>query len=326
MKTTTLLMLVLVAVRAQAEPLALPDGKGGIGFDDMLYMPALHRVLVPAGRTGKLDLVDPKTRAIESIGGFSSAAATGSAGHGAGTTSADSDGKLIFASDRTRGMVMIVDVAQKKIVGSVKLGGGPDYVRWVEPLGEVWVTGPGKKTIERFKLTRGDTPALARVGSIAVADGPESLVIDATRGRAYSNTWHDETVAIELSSRRIVARWKNGCQGARGLALDATRGLLFVGCDEGKASALDVAKGSLVGSVITGKGVDIIAWAHGHLYVPGGDDASLTIVGVGGRGELTALRRVATAADAHCVAADDDGHAFVCDPNEGRLLVVDDLQ
>jgi hypothetical protein len=38
-------------------PLALPVGEGGIGSDDMGFAPALHKVLVPAGRSGNLDLI-----------------------------------------------------------------------------------------------------------------------------------------------------------------------------------------------------------------------------------------------------------------------------
>src|SRR5215471_15058069 len=97
--TTRKLLLVFVATSALAEPkiakptvLAMPDGKGGIGFDDLRFSPELHRMLVPAGRTGKLVLVDPKTRALEPIDGFSTSPPGGGEGHGAGTTSVDAGG------------------------------------------------------------------------------------------------------------------------------------------------------------------------------------------------------------------------------------------
>jgi hypothetical protein len=72
--------------------------------------------------------------------------------------------------------------------------------------------------------------------------------------------------------------------------------------------------------------VDIIAYSPklGHLYVPGGDDAQLTIIGVGKAGALAALGTSPTAEDAHCVATDDAGTAFVCDPKRGRVLVIPD--
>ncbi len=317
---------LLAATVPTTTPLALPGGEGGIGFDDMGFAASLHRVLVPSGRTGRLNLVDPTTRSVESVDGFSSQGAF-AGGHGEGTTSADAGRGFVFASDRSRKAVQIVDPAKKQLVGAVALGGGPDYVRWVEPRSELWVTEPGRNVIEYFTLAGGPSPKLVRGGTIPIADGPESLVIDATRGRAYTHTWHDETIAIDLKAHNEVARWPNGCEGARGIALDETRGLLFVGCDEGKATSLDVAHdGKRLGMIETGKGVDIIAYSAGlrHLYVPGGDSATMTIVAVGPGGGLRALSTVPTAADAHCVAADDLGNAYVCDPSRGRLLVVAD--
>lgn len=309
---------------AKPSKLVLPGGEGGIGFDDLTWSARLHRVLAPSGRTGKLDLIDPKTQKVESVAGFSTDTDKFAGGHGEGTTSADTGGGMIFASDRSRREVEIVDPKAMKIVGSAKLAGGPDYVRWVEAAKEVWVTEPNKKQIEYFSF---DVGKLVRKGAIDVAGGPESLVLDAARGRAYTHTWADATVAIDLAKHKEVARWKNGCKGSRGIALDATRALLFVGCDEGKATALDLAHdGKVVSTVDTGKGVDIVAYnpTLAHLYVPGGDSATLTIIGVATSGKLSVLGSVAAAADSHCVAVDDANHAYVCDPKSGALLVVTD--
>ena len=318
--------LALLAAAPLSTSLPLPEGDGGIGFDDLLFAPALHRVLVPSGRTGRLNLIDPKALSVESIEGFSSARTFGG-GHGAGTTSADSGRGLLFATDRSLQLVDLVDPQKGQIVGSAKLSGAPDYVRWVEPTGEVWVTEPNRKVIEYFKLEQSSPPRVVRAGTIAIADGPESLVIDATRGRAYTHTWHDTTVAIDLKSHREVARWPNGCKGARGIALDEKRGILLVGCEEGKATSLDLAHdGKRLGAMEAGKGVDIIAYSPrlGHLYVPGGDSATMAVVAVGARGVLSILGTVPTAEDAHCVATDDRGNAYVCDPKKGRLLILAD--
>ena len=62
---------------AKPAQLVLPGGETGIGFDDLRFSPQLHRVLAPAGRTGKLDLINLETRAIESVDGFSSEATFG---------------------------------------------------------------------------------------------------------------------------------------------------------------------------------------------------------------------------------------------------------
>jgi len=134
-------------------------------------------------------------------------------------------------------------------------------------------------------------------------------------------------VALDLRTHKEAARWKNGCKGSRGIALDEARGFLFIGCDEGKAVVLDVARdGKVLGTATSGNGVDIIAYAPGlkHLYLPGGDSATMAILSVADSGALAVLRIVPTAPDAHCVAADATGGVYVCDPKQGRLLLFKD--
>src|SRR5580765_2662915 len=170
----------LVFLCANPASVSLPGGDGGIGFDDLTYSSELGRVLAPAGRTGKLDLIDPKTLAVESIAGFSSSDSYAN-GHGEGTTSAACGAGLLFASDRGSKQVVVADPKEKKIVSKSPLEAGPDYVRFVAPSKEIWVSEPKKKDIEWFKL---DGTTLTRGGAIAVEGGPESLVVDAKRGRA----------------------------------------------------------------------------------------------------------------------------------------------
>src|SRR5689334_16864950 len=54
-----------------ADHVDLPGSSPGIGFDDLRYSSTLHRVLVPAGRSGRLDLIDPDRMTVTEIGGFS---------------------------------------------------------------------------------------------------------------------------------------------------------------------------------------------------------------------------------------------------------------
>src|SRR6267142_3892860 len=50
-----------VDASARLTPVELPAGGPGIGFDDLRFSAALKRLLVPAGRSGNLDLIDPAT-------------------------------------------------------------------------------------------------------------------------------------------------------------------------------------------------------------------------------------------------------------------------
>jgi DNA-binding beta-propeller fold protein YncE len=307
-------------------PVALPDGAGGIGFDDMGFAPGLRKVIVPAGRTGNLVLIDPGTRAVTAIGGFTKS--SGGGGHGDGTTSADEGDGLLFASDRSTRKLVVVDPSKGMIVADAPLGGGPDYVRYVAATREVWVTEPSSKRIEIFAVPSQSPPTPKSVGTIKLDDGPESLVIDATRKRAYTHEWGSKSHAIDLSSRKVISTWDNGCSGSRGIALDEKRGFLFVGCEEGKAAVLDVAHdGRLLGSLSPGvSGVDIIAYSPtlGHLYLPGESSGTLAILAVSPSGALSTLGIAKAASGAHCASADDRGNVWVCDPEHGQVLVYAD--
>jgi DNA-binding beta-propeller fold protein YncE len=323
--------LAIAAAGGGAPPtaIAVPDGARGIGYDDIQYAPGLKRILVPAGRTGRLVLIDPATKTTSSITGFSSTASF-KGGHGEGTTSAaELDGRAgtVVATDRGSRTLKIADARSNAIIGSVKLAAAPDYVRVVPAAREIWVTEPGRKQLEVFRAGDGGGAALSHVVTIAVPDGPESLVIDAVRHRAYSHTWTDQSFAIDLDAHKLVSTWRNGCRQSRGIALDEKRGLLFSGCAEGKATVVDLRTSKVVDAADAGADVDSIGFAAalGHLYVPGGGSADLAIFAVSAAGKLARLGKVATAADAHTVAFDPATRAlFVGAPAHGTVLVIPD--
>lgn len=314
-----------VAVDDSLTPLVLPGGEGGIGFDDLGFSRALAKVLVPAGRTGNLDLIDPETRQIVSIGGFATSPAAGG-GHGEGITSVDEGRGLLFVTDRTARRLEVVDPNSKSVIAFAPLAAGPDYVRFVADTNQVWVTEPRAQRIEVFSLPASGTPQPLQAGFIEVPGGPEALIVDHSHNRAFTHLWKGTTVAIRLTGHEISQRWPNGCAGSRGIAIDEKRGFLFVGCDEGKVNVLDLGTGKLLGSAASGSGVDIIAYDEklAHLYLPGGDSATMAIVGISGAGGASVVKTVKTAADAHCVTADDHDQAYICDPAKGGLLIFRD--
>lgn len=328
---TSVLSILFIAAIAEAQQKAeiipLPAGAEGIGFDDLRFSAKLNRVLIPAGRTGSLDLLDPEKREITQISGFSSQEKYGG-GHGEGITSVDEGNGLLLVIDRSSLKLHIIDPSSKKIIASANLASSPDYVRFVEPTHEIWVTEPDSDRIEVFSFSA-KPPAATHSGFVEVPGGPESLVIDHERNRAYSNWWKDKTVAIDLKSKKTVAAWDNGCVGSRGLALDERAGVLFIGCSEGKAVAMDVAHdGKIISSVTSGSGVDIIDYnsIKKHLYFPGGKSSSMAIVDVSPNHTLKILTTVPTVEGAHCVTSDRKGNVYVCDPHHGSILIVrDDL-
>src|SRR5260370_30631296 len=130
------LAITLVAARETIalKSLSLPGGESGIGFDDMGFAPSIHKVLVPAGRSGNLDLIDPDTKQVTAIGGFSSRASFGG-GHGQGVTSADEGRGLLFATDRDAKRLDVVDPKTKALIRTPSLASGPQYARYVSTTG-----------------------------------------------------------------------------------------------------------------------------------------------------------------------------------------------
>lgn len=319
--------MACAATPGTMKPLALPGVSPHAGFDDMGYIPALKRIVVPGGVSGKVFLINPKrdtvTRSLRVL-----PPSEPRRGHDVGTTSAAYLDGYLVASDHNAQSLAIISLDSGKVVSRVHLASGPDYVRYVKPVDQVWVTEPEAQQIQIFAPDLGSArPTLRPVGKIPVKGGPESLVVDDRTGRAYTNLWKGRTLAIDVRARRIVHRWRDGCRGARGLALAPEHDLLFVGCAEGKAVALNLAShGAVLASAKTGRGVDIIAWNQRlqHLYVPAARSATLTVVALKSGKTLQPVQVLKAARGSHCVATDGVSKAYICDPMNGRLLVYHD--
>jgi DNA-binding beta-propeller fold protein YncE len=305
----------------KAVPVSLTRGEEGIGFDDIVYAPALHQVIVPAAQTGRVYLIDPASRSHESCAVWQGR-----------TTSADAGDGYVFATDRSHSTVNVIDPKLHKVVASATLEMEPDIVRYVPATHEVWVTeeDPQKGQVEILAFSANGNVRLSRAAHVKVSGGgPESLAVDPARSRVYTNREDQKaTVAIDIASRRIVAEWKNGTVGSSsGLALDQGAAWLFVGSGAGGVAVLDVAhEGQILGTLKVGKATDLIGYSANlrHVYVPDPKEGTLAIIGVSPGGEPHLLGTVETAKGSHAAAADNRGQVWVTDPNHGQLLVVKD--
>jgi len=306
--------------------ISIPGGRHGLRFDDVSYSVQLRRVIVPAAQTGALVLIRPGSHSIKILAHVARAGTHGNR-RTAGATSADYGAGLLFAGDHGNESLVAVSPATGKVVSRVRLLSGSDYVRFVAPVREVWVTEPRAAQIQRFALSKDKPTVLRPVGVVSVPGGPESLVIDPARRVAYTNEWQNHTLELTLDKPHIAARWSNPCEGSRGLALAAQQRLLFVGCKEGTVAALDTTHGGkVVSTASVGAGVDIIAWNARlqHLYAPGGVSETLSVLALTRTRRLRTLATWPAAAHSHCVATDGDHQAYVCDPAAGTLIVYRD--
>jgi DNA-binding beta-propeller fold protein YncE len=318
----------------------LPGSTGAIGFDDMSYDATLGKVIVPAGNTGNLDLIDPDTMAIKAIPGFSTATPDVAAGHSVGTTSAISHNGVLFAIDQITTKLDVIDPVAGAIIKSTALITSPDYIRYVPPTNELWVTEKGASQIEVFSLSNDPVPQPSSTSVISFTKGPEALVIDSKRGMAYTNfAKNGQTVPIDIKTHTPQDPWPNGCTATRGMVLDEARGILFVACKEGKISVLNVADGGrLLANTTFGSNLDFLGYnPHlSHLYIPSGSSAVMAVIGVTAEqapppattGQLsmtlTLLGTADTGLGSKCMIADDRDSVWVCDPTTGQLFHIKD--
>jgi hypothetical protein len=307
-----------------AAQIVLPGTPPGIRFDDMRFSARLQALVIPAGHTGNVDLVDITTHAITALPGFTASSCV----DGTGSTSAEEGGGLVYAIDKTAMRLDVADPVSKTIVGFTPLAASPDVVRFVAPTREVWVTEASATPpqIEVFSLAAPKSPV--STGTIQVAGGVELLEIDATNRRAYTQSGAT-TMGLDLQTHAVVASWSNMCGagGAHGLAIDAARGLLILVCSSGNVVTLRLTDGTLLASEpSTATGVDLTAYDPklAHFYVAGRTSQTLAVVGVGDLGSLQVLGSFPTVSGARCVVSDLNGSAYVCDPNSGSILAYTD--
>jgi DNA-binding beta-propeller fold protein YncE len=310
---------------AQPTPriIAIPGGEGGVGLDDISYSPFLKRVILPGAGTGDIYLLNPASNKLEVISGFTKS--TSFHGGFEGVTSADAGDGFIFAVDHGSQQLDVIDAQSHNVVGSTKLAGAPDFVRYVSSMHEIWVTEPHVDRIETFTLSAGKTNP-AHHDFLAVFEGPESLLIDNASGRAFTNSRTGTSYVFDLKSGDELKRFKNGCRASRGLGFDAAHDLLFVGCKEGKLEVLDAKSARLISETTTGAGVDIIAYdpTLAHAYLPAARSATMATIAVSSDGRAKLLGTVDTVHGAHCAAVDQEGGVYVCDPLHGKILVFRD--
>jgi DNA-binding beta-propeller fold protein YncE len=319
----TLLWLLLAGCRPDPPlaAVAIPDGRPGIGFDDLNYAAEISRVLVPGGRSGHLGLVDPATRMVTTVDGFARGVLW-LGGDDEGATSADFGSGFFYVTDRSTWKLHVADKT-RQLIGSAGASARPGHARWVAPLGEVWITEPDAQQIEIMSVV--DSAQPRGVGAIAVAGLRAALVIDLSRRAAFT-LGGDRVEVVDIDERRVRESWPTGCAAPRGLALDAQTGWLFVGCEEGRLMALDARDGSALDDHVTGSGVSGIAYSPTlrHVYVPSADVGALFVFAFADQVGLTPLDTVPAVEGVRCAVADDKQHVYLCDPVNGQILVHED--
>jgi DNA-binding beta-propeller fold protein YncE len=304
----------------KAEALILPGGPQPILMDYLAVDLQSGRLWVPAGNTGKVDVVETSSREIHPVEGFPVAPrGTRTVGPTAATVGAG----VVYVGNRADSSICAVDAKSLRRGPCVQLESVPDGILYVPTTKEVWVTAPRDKALIILDVS-GTNPTVKT--KLPLEGQPEGYAVDTVRGVFYTNYEDkDLTLAIDVRTRKIKSQFKPKCgeAGPRGLALDEKSEQLFVACTD-RVSVLSTKTGALLTQVETGAGVDNPDYLPSRrlLYIASGKTSTLSIFAVSPKGALERIATAETAPGCRVVAVDAKGTAFLPDSAGGRLLVV----
>jgi DNA-binding beta-propeller fold protein YncE len=312
---------------AEVTPISLPGASpDGVGLDYIAIDRARNRVWVPAGGTGRVDVIDTKTLEVHAIEKFPTAEIEREGKKRTiGPSSASVGDGFVYVGNRADSSVCAVDASTLMLSGCAKIPSSPDGVVYVASAHQVWVTAPRDKTIFMLDVSTPGAPKMT--GNFTVEGVPEGYAVDDRRGVFYTNLEDkDRTLKIDVKSHKVLATWMPACgqDGPRGLAVEPAEQLLVVACTD-HIEVLDAGKdGQILSKLDTGAGVDNLDYLARtrSVYAAAGRAPKITVAHLDAKGILTQTASQATAKGARNAVVSEEGVAFVADGPEGKVLVV----
>jgi hypothetical protein len=226
----------------------LPDPElrpaGNINYLDLHYFPALGRVVVPAGSTGALILIDPREPDRDHWTVLTGFEASRSPASGAG--SAVEISGILLATDRQRPrlppappdrLIALDTATSTRIAGAVRLGQDRlGRVRYLDLTREIWATDDANSALEMYPALDPLLPASRASYTLPVPGNLfEGVAIDEARGYAYAaqmnwSTGAARTAVVDLLERRILYSFDPGCGRSGGMLVDQAHGFLVASC------------------------------------------------------------------------------------------------
>ena len=312
----------------------LPGATGAVALDYFAHDGATGKLWVPASNTGSVDVIDEKTDAVSQITGFP----TGEIERRGkkitvGPTAASIGNGVVYIGNRGNATLCVIDAKTftrgECVPASPDRGVTPDGVLYVAATREVWITtrptlGADPAAAKSLQVFDASNPRRLKWKSkIPLDDLAEGYAVDNDRGLFYTNIEDaGVTVAVDVRSRDIVAKWNPGSADLQGLALDPARRFLLVACGDHVVSIDAGHGGKVLDSIATGPGLDNIDYSPDAklLYAAASQAATLIIAEVGDDGKFHLKATVPTVKGARGVVAGKGETLYLIDPSEGRIL------
>ena len=315
----------------------LPGASGTITLDYFAYDRATGKIWVPASNTGSVDVINEATDAVSQVTGFK----TGEVELRGrkitlGPTAVSVGDGVVYIGNRGDSTLCVIDAHTSERgeclqVAPISAGraAAPDGVVYVAATRELWITtgapplgiASADKSLQVFDAS--DPRHLKRKTKIQLEGSAEGYAVDNQRGLFYTNLEETgNTVAIDVRSHKVIAKWNPGSRELQGLALDSPRNFLFAACGDHVVSLDAGHDGKVLDSITTGPGLDNIDYSPDRklLFAAASQAASLTIAEVDDQGKFHLKAIVPTVKGARGVVAGKGETAYLIDPAEGRIL------
>jgi len=318
----------------ELKPISLLGASGAVALDYFAYDRATGKLWIPASNTGSVDVINEKTDAVSQITGFPIGEIERRGKKiTVGPTAASIGNGVVYIGNRGNATLCVIDVKTftrgECVPASPDRDVTPDGALYVAATRELWITTRptlgadpiAAKSLQVFDAS--DPQRLKWKSKIPLDDLAEGYAVDNQRGLFYTNIEDTgATVAIDVRTHNIVAKWNPGSSDLQGLALDTARRFLFVACGDHVVSVDAAHNGKIIDTLPTGAGLDNIDYSPDAkiLYAAASLAATLTIAEVGDDGKFHLKATVPTVKGARGVVAGKGETAYLIDPAEGRIL------
>ena len=267
---------------------------GDGGWDALAVDPAAGRLYV--SHSTKVDIIDVSSNTVvgqvPGLAGVHAIAIAPDLGRG-------------FISDGKAGRVIIFDLKTLAKLGSAETGQNPDAILY----------DPATRNVFAFNGKSNDATVIGaasgRVLKTIKLDGKPEFAAADGRGHVYVNLEDKNSVAVIDAGKLAVANnWPLAPgEGPTGLALDAKRQRLFIGCGNKLMIVMNSETGQVIASRPVGDRVDGTAFdPELGLALSSNGDGSLTVVGRKAKDKYAVLENVPTQSGARTIALDPLSH------------------
>ena len=212
-----------------------------------------------------------------------------------------------FTSNGRDSSVTVFDLSSLQPIKTVRIKGrNPDAITYDPGTNRVFTFNGGSHDASVI-----DASSLEQIGTVDLGGKPETGQPDG-KGMLYVNIEDKgEVVAVDTRAMQAKARYSLApCEEPTGMARDAARGRLIIGCGGNSMIAvMDEKTGKLVTTIPAGEGIDASGFdASTQLGFASAGAGNVTVVHENADGTFTTVGTVATQARARTMTVDEKTH------------------